>query len=115
MLSPFARHVCRIPCRVQDNVACKEALEMLSTCEDSAAIDMTLGQAIKDVWADEAMKRVGCTELLSLFRLVFSSILALCGAAKAKERNNFAWRRTLCTSRTNCAARVREALVRRLA
>lgn len=31
---------------------------MVNNCEDSAAIDLVLGQAIKDVWADAAMQRV---------------------------------------------------------
>lgn len=37
---------------------CKKAFELIQNCEESAEIDMTLGQAIKDVWADEAVQRV---------------------------------------------------------
>ncbi|CAN0470988.1 unnamed protein product [Ascophyllum nodosum] len=42
----------------QENVKCKEAFEMVRDCDEGAVIDMTLGQAIKDVWEDEAMQRV---------------------------------------------------------
>ena len=31
---------------------------MVRDCDEGAVIDMTLGQAIKDVWEDEAMQRV---------------------------------------------------------
>lgn len=37
---------------------CPESFKMVVECEDSAAIDMELGQAIQDVWADPAMIRV---------------------------------------------------------
>ena len=43
---------------LQENVACKESFQMIANCEDSAAIDMVLGGAIKDVWGDPAMQRV---------------------------------------------------------
>ncbi|CAN0038025.1 unnamed protein product [Ascophyllum nodosum] len=42
----------------EENVKCKEAFEMVRDCDEGAVIDMTLGQAIKDVWEDEAMQRV---------------------------------------------------------
>lgn len=37
---------------------CKESFEMAKNCEDNAQIDMTLGKALKEVWADEAIQRV---------------------------------------------------------
>lgn len=46
------------PGNFQENVACPESFKMVVECEDSAAIDMELGQAIQDVWADPAMTRV---------------------------------------------------------
>lgn len=42
----------------QENVACKGAFEMISTCDDSAPIDKILGQALNDLWSDPAMQRV---------------------------------------------------------
>ncbi|CAN0220587.1 unnamed protein product [Scytosiphon promiscuus] len=42
----------------EENVACTDSFKMVVDCEDSAAIDMELGQAIQDVWADPAMMRV---------------------------------------------------------
>lgn len=45
-------------------MACKEAFEMVQNCEENAKIDMILGQAIKDVWADAAMQRV-CASMRS--------------------------------------------------
>ncbi|CAB1108747.1 unnamed protein product [Ectocarpus sp. CCAP 1310/34] len=42
----------------EENVACPESFKLLADCEDSAAIDLELGQAIQDVWSDPAMLRV---------------------------------------------------------
>lgn len=42
----------------EENIACKGAFEMVNTCEDTAPIDMVLGQAMKDLWADAALQRI---------------------------------------------------------
>lgn len=53
-------------------MACKKSFEMVQNCEENAEIGMTLGQAIKDVWADEAMQRVRASVLSCVAAKTFS-------------------------------------------
>lgn len=63
----------------QENIACKGAFEMVNTCEDTAPIDMVLGQAMKDLWADAALQRVSSVlDRWVVFHEVSHSLLLFC-------------------------------------
>ncbi|CAM9807495.1 unnamed protein product [Ectocarpus sp. 12 AP-2014] len=70
----------------EENVACPESFKLLADCEDSAAIDLELGQAIQDVWSDPAMLRRPKRHFLAAQELEPPVIVP---TRKAKKQDDF--------------------------